>query len=155
MFPFCAQTFDILPADAALGRRVCGEGVQVETGRQAMPTPSGQLDRHSTRGDATRLQIQPEAQLALLLLLLLLNLSRSLPASLSAAASNVSLCVPVWRVWNSNGLEVERKEQPTAFAANEAATTTTTAWRTCNLFWRCLQWFQPQVSGVQATKLIS
>lgn len=56
---------------------------------QAMPTPSGQLDsRHSRRGearrgDAARLQIQPEA---------LLNLSRSLPASLSAAASNVSLC---------------------------------------------------------------
>lgn len=56
---------------------------------QAMPTPSGQLDsRHSRRGEATRgnaarLQIQPEA---------LLNLSRPLPASLSAAASNVSLC---------------------------------------------------------------
>lgn len=154
MFPFCAQTFDILPADAAWSRRVCGEGLQVETGRQAMPTPSGQLDRHSTRGDATRLQIQPEA--LLLLLLLLLNLSRSLPASLSAAASNVSLCVPVWRVWNSNGLEVARKEQPTAFAANKAtAAETTTAWRTCNQFWRCLLWFQPQVSRVQATKLIT
>lgn len=86
MFPFCSQTFDILPA-----KRWWGEGGDGER-RQAMPTPSGQLDRHSRRGDATRLQIQPEA----LLLLLLLNLSLSLPlsllASLSAAASNVSLC---------------------------------------------------------------